>query len=56
MGKTRISVKRARKLLGILAKGIPDEQLEKELLVAEYLMTVFFDDLKSKKSSRSYVY
>jgi len=38
-----MTIKQAKKILGSLADNIPDEEIEKEIKVAELLKTLYFN-------------
>lgn len=46
-----LTILKARKLLGKLAEGTSDEELAKEIEMAELFKTIFFSQLKSSKKS-----
>ena len=43
MNKNSITLKQARKLLGKMAENITDEELDKEIKVAELLKAIYFN-------------
>lgn len=47
-----LTVSKARKLLGKLAEGTSDGELEEEIKMAELFKTIFFNQLKSNKKSK----
>jgi hypothetical protein len=48
-----LTIAKARKILGQLADGISDEQLEKELEVANLLKTIYFNHNRSRNASKN---
>jgi len=49
----KLTLNKARKILGKIADGISDVQLEQEIQSAELLKTLYFNQLK-KKTEKSY--
>ena len=49
MDKKSITIKQARKILGKLSENISDDELEKEIKVAELLKIIYFNNLFNKK-------
>lgn len=47
------SIKKAKRVLGKVAKGISDEQLQKDIDTATLLKELFFDNLLNKKKKAS---
>ena len=52
MAQKEFKVEQAKKILGNLANGISDEEILREIKVAQLLKALFFTHLRSNKSSR----
>jgi hypothetical protein len=50
MDKKTITIKQARKILGKLAEDVSDDELKKEIKVAELLKVIYFNNLFSKNN------
>ena len=49
----KLTLDRARKILGKLAEGISDEQISNDIRAAELLKNIFFDQLHTDMAKRS---
>jgi hypothetical protein len=47
-----MTIKEARKVLGVTALTLTDEQVQADINTAELLKNIFFDTFKSGKASR----
>jgi hypothetical protein len=50
----KLTLIKARKILGKIAEGISDAQLEQEIQSAELLKTLYFNQLRKKQVEKSY--
>lgn len=48
-----MTLKEARKILGVTSLGLTDEQIQRDIDTAELLKNIFFDTFKSGKASSS---
>lgn len=50
----KLTLTKARKILGKIADGISDAQLEQEIQSAELLKTLYFNQLRKNQVEKSY--